>query len=281
MNSRTRYPRQLLMAAAAESGSVVDLMRRIGAPLSTTTQRYVLSRLAHYGIDTSHFQFEPLPGRPPRSYPRAALAEAARHSTSIRDVVEHLGYEPADIPYWYIRKRLDHFGIDTSHFTGHGGSGPRLSTEELAAAIAASTSLTAALRSLGMPDTGATRRRVKHCIKNHELDTSHFLGQGHRRGVTSPNRKCSQEILRVSPPGSARTKTSLLRRALDDEGVPRCCADCGTCDIWFGRRITLEIDHINGDRLDNRQENLRYLCPNCHATTSTWCKRRSRGSGSV
>ena len=47
---------------------------------------------------------------------------------------------------------------------------------------------------------------------------------------------------------------------------------CSICFIseWNGKPIVLEIDHINGINSDNRVENLRYVCPNCHSQTSTY-----------
>jgi 5-methylcytosine-specific restriction endonuclease McrA len=44
------------------------------------------------------------------------------------------------------------------------------------------------------------------------------------------------------------------------------------CDITEhnGKPITLQIDHIDGDRENNTFENLRFICPNCHSQTETW-----------
>jgi Zn finger protein HypA/HybF involved in hydrogenase expression len=57
------------------------------------------------------------------------------------------------------------------------------------------------------------------------------------------------------------------------------CSGCGIVE-WNNKSITLEIDHINGDNTDNRIENLRYLCPNCHSQTETY-KGKNINSGFI
>lgn len=54
------------------------------------------------------------------------------------------------------------------------------------------------------------------------------------------------------------------------------CVNCGCDGHWQGGEISLEIDHIDGDNSNNELSNLRYLCPNCHALTDTYCGRNKR-----
>jgi 5-methylcytosine-specific restriction endonuclease McrA len=53
------------------------------------------------------------------------------------------------------------------------------------------------------------------------------------------------------------------------------CAICGIVD-WLGQPLVLELDHINGTNKDNRLENLRLLCPNCHSQTNTYCGKAAK-----
>lgn len=54
------------------------------------------------------------------------------------------------------------------------------------------------------------------------------------------------------------------------------CAECGISH-WRGVEITLELEHINGVNNDDRRENLKALCPNCHSLTETWRGRNNSG----
>ncbi|NNJ04054.1 HNH endonuclease [Streptomyces sp. PKU-MA01144] len=157
---------------------------------------------------------------------------------------------------------------------GRGRGRPDVS--ELTAAVAASHSLAAVLRRLDRPDNAAQRVRLKQWITEARLDTGHFLGQAHQRdrpGTTPPLR--AEDVL-VKHDGRHRRKAEHLRRALSEIGRARECAECGIGPEWRGRPMTLEVDHVNGDWSDDRAQNLRLLCPNCHAVTSTWCRGGSR-----
>lgn len=46
--------------------------------------------------------------------------------------------------------------------------------------------------------------------------------------------------------------------------------------MWKCKKLALQIDHTNGNNSDNRKENLRILCPNCHSQTNTFCGRNNK-----
>lgn len=70
-------------------------------------------------------------------------------------------------------------------------------------------------------------------------------------------------------------RTVLRRYVIKNNLVPYKCGICG-CTEWQGKTLSLELDHINGINNDNRLENLRFLCPNCHSQTSTYGSRNQQ-----
>ncbi|MYR90436.1 HNH endonuclease [Streptomyces sp. SID685] len=212
-------------------------------------------------------------------YTRERLAEAAEQCTSLDEVMAFFGTRPYVNARRHLARRFAHFGIDISHFDHRGtpaGRKTRPAAQELCTAVAESISIAGTLRRLQRSDTCVQRALLRRWIAEAGISTAHFLGQAHHRGSTGTVRAKRPEDILVKHDGRRRTRTRLLRRALREVGVPEQCAECGIGSEWRGDPMTLEVDHIDGDWSDDRQENLRLMCPNCHATTSTWCRGGGR-----
>ncbi len=81
-----------------------------------------------------------------------------------------------------------------------------------------------------------------------------------------------------------RNNSTLKRRLIEAGILEEKCGECGLSE-WRGKRLCIQMDHVNGINTDNRLENLRMLCPNCHSQTETFgarnkvIKRKSRYNG--
>ena len=76
-------------------------------------------------------------------------------------------------------------------------------------------------------------------------------------------------------PNCRHPRNVLRRFIINHHLLPYKCAICG-CSEWNGKTLSLELDHINGINNDNRLENLRFLCPNCHSQTTTYGSRNQQ-----
>jgi len=141
--------------------------------------------------------------------------------------------------------------------------------EQLIYAVKTSESYRQVLFKLGLKEAGGNYGILKQTIKNMGLDTSHMTGQGHMRGKTNNRIKKPIESLLVNDREFSYQSYKLKNRLLSEGLKEHKCECCGITE-WNGKPAPIELDHINGNKYDNRLENLRILCPNCHAQTNTY-----------
>ncbi len=141
--------------------------------------------------------------------------------------------------------------------------------QELVIAVRESRSIRRVIIQLRLVPAGGNYAQINERIKELKLSTSHFTGKGWNVGWGFDPRRPKLPLEEILVRNHRHQGHSLKKRLFNAKLKTPKCELCGWCEVSEDGRIPVELDHINGDHEDNRIENLRILCPNCHSLQPT------------
>lgn len=120
---------------------------------------------------------------------------------------------------------------------------------------------------------------IKKLAIGYKINFEHFKKSAWNKGLSS-NKSISLEELKRNylslNPLKKTCNWNIKNWILKFNLIEYKCKLCGCDDIWNGKKLTLQMDHIDGNSLNNELSNLRFLCPNCHSQTTNYAGKSNK-----
>lgn len=214
------------------------------------------------------------------------IIKAISENTSLTGTLKALGLSGTCSQYKRIRSVIDTYDIDISHHRGMSEYGCSEILEKL------ETDLTQKLvndcdcyvdimvklglfkKERGRPLKSAYYSILKNKVEERNIDTSHF---SFSKGGNSTIRYNDEDVFVENSNVTKQTLKSRYLKYRESLDIPYQCDIMG-CKLstWHDKELNLQLDHANGINNDNRIENLRLLCSNCHSQTVTFGGRKKQ-----
>jgi hypothetical protein len=283
MSARTSlfFDAEAVREAVRNATTQADAIRALGQVAHADNYRRLREACVRYGLEVPRRNLrsddESTPARQARVLKITAerIAAVLPGASSRLEVIRRLGAAPSSSSYRRLAMVATEAGLE---LPARGLNGKRenpyvrLAMENARALPDAtirqqaeeSRSQAELMSAWGLPARTDTYRFMRSLLSERGIDVPplHYrLGQ-----LGMPN----SEFFALG----VRRKTSEAKaRIRRDNLIPHnLCSECGIPAEWNGKPLAFHLDHINGDTADNRLTNLRFLCPNCHSQTDTYCK---------